>query len=96
MDKVSYEVLAWLTGAGSFIGLGQLLLSDEPLTLRRALGRAIVTGGLSVGSACVLIAIPGLPFVAQVGLACAVSSLGVSGLEKLLSRVLPTFGKKAE
>lgn len=94
MDKTTYELLAWLGGTGFFIGLGQLLLSEETITVRRAVGRAVVTAGISVGSACILIVIPGLPFIAQVGLACAVASLGASGLEALLKRVIPTFGNK--
>lgn len=91
MDKTSVEILAWLAGIGAAIGLGQLLMSDEPLTVKRAVGRAVVTAGLSVGSACILIAIPGIPFIAQVGLAAAVASLGASGLEKLLPKLLPSF-----
>lgn len=89
MQDQSYGILGGLAAVGALIGFGQLLLSDEKVTLRRAFGRAIVTAGLSVGAAAILIQIPGLPVVAVVGLGAAVASMGATGLERVLQRFLP-------
>jgi hypothetical protein len=75
---------------GGLIGLGQLFLSDEKITLRRALGRAIVTAGISVGAASILTMMPQLPFTAMIGIAAATASLGTAGLEQTLRRYLPS------
>lgn len=88
MEKTSYELLAWLAGIGAAIGLGQLLLSDEPLTWRRVIGRAVVTGGLALGAAAALLYFPSLPFPALAGAAAAVASLGTSGLERVFQRFI--------
>lgn len=86
MQEQSVGLLSALAGTGAALGLAQLLLSEEPLTMRRALGRAVVTAGLSVGAASALAYWPNLPFAAVVGLGCAMASLGTAGLEKLLTR----------
>lgn len=91
MSDNSYGILSALGGVGALIGFGQLLLSDEKITLRRALGRGIVTGGLSVGSASILILIPGLPTVALVGLAAAIGSMGAAGLERLMQPIIQRY-----
>lgn len=83
----SAGLLGSLAGIGAAIGLGQLLLSDEPITLRRAAGRAVVTAGLSVGAVCVLSYWPALPTTVVIGFGAAVASMGTSGLEKLLSKM---------
>lgn len=84
----SNSLLAYLASLGAAIGLGQLLLSDEVITWRRAIGRAIVTAGLSAGGASVLAWIPGLPTAAVIGIGAAVASLGTSGLERMFQRFL--------
>lgn len=91
MQDSPYGILGALGGVGALIGLGQLLLSDEPLTLRRALGRAVVTAGLSLGAATILIAIPGLGTTAIVGVAAAVASLGAAGLERLIQPIITRY-----
>jgi hypothetical protein len=83
------RLLSWLALMGAGIGLGQLFLSEEKITLRRALGRAIVTAGISVGAASILTMMPALPFVAVVGVAAATASMGTAGLEQILKRYLP-------
>jgi hypothetical protein len=80
----------WLLFLGAGIGLGQLLVSKETLTLRLVLGRAIVSGGIGLAAAAVLSVMPALPFAAQLGIAALLASLGTSALEKLLNRVLGT------
>lgn len=87
MDKTS-QTLAALAAIGGVVGLGQLFASTEKLTARVVVGRAIASAGLGAASATVLIWLPNLPFVAQCGLAAALASLGTSGLERLLQRVV--------
>jgi hypothetical protein len=76
-----------LGAAGLVVGLGQLLASEERLTRRIIVGRAMSSAGLGAASAGVLAWIPDLPLVAQLGIACAMASLGTSGLEKLFQRI---------
>lgn len=83
-----------LSLAGLLIGMGQLLASTEKLTWRLACGRAIVSAGLGASSAAVLAWLPSLPFEAQLGLACALASLGTSSLERILQRILGTTAIK--
>lgn len=84
------KTIGALGAAGVVIGLGQLLASEEKLTLRIVVGRAMSSAGLGAASAGVLAWLPGLPLVAQLGVACMMASLGTSGLERLLQRVLGT------
>ena len=79
--------LAALVCVGVAISIGQLLSSDEVLTLRKLLGRAIVGGGLALASACITIIFPGTPLYAQIGVAGALASLGTPGVERLLDRL---------
>lgn len=70
------------------IGVGQLLSSKEPITMRLVTGRAICSGGIGAVSALALLAFPDMSFAAQMGLAAALASLGTSAVEKLLQRFL--------
>jgi hypothetical protein len=80
--------LLWATG--TMVGMGQLLTSTEPLSWRRIAGRALVSGGLGASSSAVMLWLPDMPFPAYLGLAAALSSVGVAGVEKLLTRVTAT------
>lgn len=73
---------------GAFIGMGQLLASQERVTLRLALGRAISVGGLSAAAGVVWLLHPNTPFGVQVSVAAALASLGTSGLERIFQRLL--------
>jgi CHASE2 domain-containing sensor protein len=73
---------------GAVIGLGQLLASNEKITKRIVLGRALVSAGIGASSAAVLILWPTLPLAAQLGLAAALASLGTSALERLFQRAI--------
>lgn len=80
---------AWaLAVVGLVVGIGQLLHSKEPLTLRIVVGRAMTSGGLGMAAGAALAWAPGIPFVAQMGIAAALSSLGTSGLERLFNRFI--------
>lgn len=82
------KAVSILGGAGLLAGLGTLLASEEKLTARIIIGRALSSATLGAASASALAWIPDLPFIAQIGIACAVASLGTSGLERLYQRLL--------
>ena len=73
---------------GITIGLGQLMTSNERITLRLLLGRTLSTGGLAMAAGIALIWAPELPMVGQIGVAAALASLGTSGLERIFQRAL--------
>ena len=73
---------------GISIGMGQLLASQERLTPRIIIGRALSTGGLAMAAGLVLVWVPDLPLIGQMGVAAALASLGTSGHEKAFQRVL--------
>lgn len=75
-------------GVGSFIGVGRLMNSGVPLSVRLVIGRAISTAGLSMAAGAVLVWIPGLDRLALLGVAAALASIGTSGIERILTRVL--------
>jgi hypothetical protein len=73
---------------GVLTAIGQIMQSQEPVTLRVAIGRCITTGGIAVVAGAGLTLFPTMPFIAQIGLAAALASLGNSGLEVLLQKIL--------
>ena len=77
-----------LAGAGLVAGLGQLLASEEVLTARIVIGRALSSLALGVTAGTALTWMPDMPLTAMVGLACLIASLGTSGLERLLQKFL--------
>ncbi|THF64463.1 hypothetical protein E6O51_03070 [Pseudothauera rhizosphaerae] len=73
---------------GAFIGLGQLLASQERITARIIVGRCISTAGIATAAGSVLVFVPSLSPVGQIGIAAALASLGTSGLERLFQRIV--------
>ena len=73
---------------GIAIGIGQLLASQEVLTKRIIIGRALSAGGIAMAAGAVLVWVPDLPLIGQVGVAAVLASLGTSGLERLFQRLL--------
>jgi hypothetical protein len=86
-DDTSRNV-ATLALIGAAVGLGQLMASAEKLTLRIVIGRALSSVGLAVSAATVLVWLPDLSIYAQCGIAALIASLGTSGLERILQRVI--------
>ncbi|WP_197341615.1 holin [Ralstonia solanacearum] len=78
------DLLGVLVSMGIIIGLGKLLASNEKFTWRLAVGRAIVSAGLSVAAGSILAFIPGLSQMAVIGIAAASAVLGEQFLEKLI------------
>lgn len=85
-DNIAHALLFSFIGVS--IGIGQLLASPERLTKRIIIGRALSTGGLSMAAGLVLVWVPDLPLIGQIGVAAALASLGTSGLERMFQRVL--------
>lgn len=77
---------------GILIGHGQLLVSGVELTRRIVIGRALSIGGLASAAGAVLVWVPDLPLLGQIGVAAALASLGTSGLERLFQRVIDGRG----
>jgi hypothetical protein len=85
--------LASLVALGAAVGLGQLLSSGEKITARLLLGRLLTSGALGAAASIPLAWAPDMPRVATYGLACALVTLGVAGVEHLAQRF---FGGKGE
>lgn len=81
---------------GALIGVGKLMSSGEPLSARLVIGRAISTGGIAMAAGAVLVWVPGLSLLGQIGVAAGLASLGTSGLERVLSRVIGGKGAADE
>ncbi|MDR5879009.1 holin [Caballeronia sp. LZ032] len=85
VDQFSFrQLLLVLVGMGVVIGIGKLLASDEKFSWRLAVGRAIVSAGLSVAAGALIAFIPGLNQMALIGLAAASAVIGEQFLEKLI------------
>lgn len=75
------------TGVGVLIALGQILQTKDPITLKVAIGRCITTGGIALVAGAALTLFPDIPFIAQIGIAAMLASLGNSGLEAIIQRM---------
>ncbi|MBS7457701.1 hypothetical protein [Coralloluteibacterium stylophorae] len=80
------QLIVCLLAAGAGIGVGRYLASDEPFNARKALGHALLSGGLGVCAAASPLMFPGISTEAQVGLACVLSSLGASALKAVFNK----------
>lgn len=86
-DKFTHTEAAIAMGTtGLLIGLGQLLASEEKLSVRIVVGRALSSTGLALASGAVLIEIPEVPLLALVGISALIASLGTSFLENFLNK----------
>jgi len=77
---------------GALIGLGQLLNAREVLTWRVVLGRAMVSAGLAATAPVILIWFPQLPQTAEFAIAALLASLGTSGLQILVTKLIGRMG----
>lgn len=73
---------------GAAIGFAQVLAKGKPFDWRLAIARSILNGALGASAGFALVVFPAMPLPALVGLACILSSLGTSALERLFQRVL--------
>lgn len=77
--------------AGSFIGVGKLLVSDEVITLRLAIGRAILGSAATVMAGIVLLQVPDIHPLALLGIGSALGIVGAQFLEAWLKRKAKKF-----
>lgn len=82
------EVILGMSLTGLLIGLGQALASEERLTKRIIIGRALSSMGLALVAGLILVHIPEAPLPVIIALAALIASLGTSGLEKLVQKYL--------
>lgn len=88
-EKLSpLEALVGMITTGLLIGLGQILNSNEKITTRLVIGRAMSSTGLSLVAGLMLIQLPNLGLIPLIGLSALIASLGTSALERLLQHVL--------
>jgi len=73
-----------LFGLGVLLALGRLLQQDQRPEWNVILGRAIVTGVLSLAAGSALAIIPNLSILALLGIASVLASLGTGALERVL------------
>lgn len=83
--------LGVLAAIGAAIGVGKLLASAEPLTVRLVAGRALVHAGLGAAAGAVTLMFPTADPIATYGIAAGIASLGNSALEVILQS---RFGKR--
>lgn len=69
---------------GVMVSLGRDLQKAQPDPARVIVGRAVTTGGLSLAAGSLLAIVPDLPFLALLGLAAGLASLGAGFLERAL------------
>lgn len=72
---------------GGLIGIGKLLVSDEPLTIRLAIGRTILGVGTSLVAGVVLLQIPDINPLALTGIAAGIGILGSTFIEQYLKKI---------
>lgn len=90
MSPEEQQVTKTITTLGLFgllAGLGTLLASEERLTARIIIGRAITSFALGVASSAAMLWFPDLSLETKIGIACAIASLGTSGLERLFQKI---------
>ena len=92
----SFATALLFAGVGSAIGVGRLMNSGEPLSARIVIGRAVSTGGIAMAAGSVLVWVPGLSLLGQIGVAAALASLGTSGIERIVARMIGEKGAPNE
>ncbi|AXE31649.1 holin [Chromobacterium phragmitis] len=92
MQEHEKGVLALLV-VGALIGLGKLLVSQESITVRLAVGRAILGGATSTVAGVALMQFPNLPLPALVGIGSGLGILGAQYLEVWLRRRADTLAR---
>ncbi|VVD75371.1 holin [Pandoraea horticolens] len=83
--KTAWTILGLLV-LGAAMGFGKLLVSDEVLTWRLIIGRAILGAGASMIAGVVLIQIPDIPPLALLGIGSVLGTVGAQFIELQLKR----------
>lgn len=77
---------------GAVIGIGKLLVSNDPITLRLILGRALLGAATSMVAGVGLAQFPDLPPMALYGIGSALGIVGSQFLELWLKRWMNKHG----
>jgi len=85
-ELTTWQILAAMGVVGVVTALGQLLASNERLTFRIILGRALSAIGLSVSAGAILLWMADPHPLALIGVSAGLASLGTSFLEKLMQK----------
>lgn len=86
MPNGETSLLTKLLIIGAFIGVGKLMVSNEPITLRILLGRVILGSAVAPLAGVVLLKYEELPELAVIGIACGLGILGSALIEELFKR----------
>lgn len=92
----SYTTLGIAAAVGFTIAIGKVLAADEHITVKKAIGRGILTAGLAVAGFALLAFIPGLGIEGKVGVSALMASMGATGAELLFKRVLDSLPVKKD
>lgn len=84
----TYQVLGMMGLVGVLTALGQLLASNERLTPRIIIGRALSSIGLSVSAGALLLWFAEPHPLALIGVSAGLASLGTSFLERFIQKKL--------
>ena len=79
---------------GACIGFAKLLVSDEKLTWRLALGRTILGAATSTIAGAIVLQVPDISPLALIAIASALGILGSTFIESWLKRQANTWGIK--
>ncbi|MGC0152782.1 hypothetical protein ACPRNU_10025 [Chromobacterium vaccinii] len=78
---------------GAAIGLAKLLVSEEKITTRLAVGRAILGGMTSTVAGVALMQFPNMPPLALLGAGAGIGILGAQYLEAWLKKQADKIGR---
>lgn len=92
----NHVVLAYLAGIGAAMGLGNFLISGEPLVARLIFGRVILGSGASITAGSVYLLFPTLHPLALVGIASLTGLAGAAWLEVIFKRKVESMLGKAK
>ena len=87
-SSIDTTFFSWAFALGALIGLGQVLDSTERLSWRIVIGRAIVSAGLASMAPFLLLWFPEMPRMAEFALAALLASLGTSGIQAAVQKLL--------
>lgn len=88
-------ILSYLAGIGAALGLGNLLISEEPLTIRLAIGRMLLGSGASVAAGSIYILFPTIHPLALIGLASLTGLAGAAWVEVLFKKKMESLVAKS-
>ena len=82
--EIKNHPFVFMLVVGVVAGMGQLLASEEKLSARIVIGRAISSGAMGLAASLILIWYPNINPMAMCGLAALLASVGTSGIERVI------------